>query len=169
MSDLLLNDALPVSIPAPIVQSPAEPAPSGDVATRFSGENARLMALRSAEARRAKALAAKQAASLPKPEPIPQPAPVVPTPAQSPFALEQLQVVRARMNDIDEALRHELGKDSPEGTQRTPDANKVDRLASAWSKFAEQERILDGRPLPGSRKPANEPSTKRKPFNMQVE
>jgi len=36
------------------------------------------------------------------------------------------------------------------------DAQKLDRLASAQAKLAEQERILDGRPLPGSRKPRPE-------------
>jgi hypothetical protein len=33
------------------------------------------------------------------------------------------------------------------------DAQKLDRLASASAKLSEQERVLDGRPLPGSRRP----------------
>lgn len=33
------------------------------------------------------------------------------------------------------------------------DPQRLDRIASAQSKLAEQERILDGRPLPGSRRP----------------
>jgi hypothetical protein len=35
------------------------------------------------------------------------------------------------------------------------DPRDLDRLAAAWSKLAEQERILDGRPLPGSRRPTD--------------
>ena len=33
------------------------------------------------------------------------------------------------------------------------DPQKLDRLASAFAKLAEQERILDNRPLPGSHRP----------------
>lgn len=36
------------------------------------------------------------------------------------------------------------------------DPQKLDRIASAQAKLAEQERILDGRPLPGSRRPGSE-------------
>jgi hypothetical protein len=36
------------------------------------------------------------------------------------------------------------------------DPQRLDRLASAQSKLSEQERILAGRPLPGSRKPLAE-------------
>jgi hypothetical protein len=36
------------------------------------------------------------------------------------------------------------------------DAQKLDRLASASAKLSEQERILDGRPLPGSRRPTSD-------------
>jgi hypothetical protein len=36
------------------------------------------------------------------------------------------------------------------------DPQRLDRLASAQMRLAEQERILAGRPLPGSRKPAPE-------------
>ncbi len=40
------------------------------------------------------------------------------------------------------------------------EAQKLDRLASAYAKLSEQERILDGRPLPGSRRPRPEKPTK---------
>lgn len=36
------------------------------------------------------------------------------------------------------------------------DAQKLDRLASAQLRLSEQERILAGRPLPGSRRPGKE-------------
>ena len=37
--------------------------------------------------------------------------------------------------------------------EKETDAQKLDRLASASAKLSEQERVLDGRPLPGSRRP----------------
>lgn len=40
------------------------------------------------------------------------------------------------------------------------DPQKLDRLASAQARLSEQERILDGRPLPGSRRPRPEKPTK---------
>lgn len=36
------------------------------------------------------------------------------------------------------------------------DPQRLDRLASAQLRLSEQERILDDRPLPGSRRPAQE-------------
>ncbi len=36
------------------------------------------------------------------------------------------------------------------------DPQKLDRLASAQTRLAEQERIMSGRPLPGSRRPGKE-------------
>lgn len=55
---------------------------------------------------------------------------------------------------IDQAIERELSSDKP-------DAQRVDRLAAAWAKLAEQERILDGRPLPGSRRPERQSTPKR--------
>jgi len=52
--------------------------------------------------------------------------------------------VREQLNHLDSMMFKETGP------------SKLDRLASAQAKGAEQERILDGRPLPGSRKPLAE-------------
>jgi hypothetical protein len=41
------------------------------------------------------------------------------------------------------------------------DPAKIDRLASAQARLAEQERLLAGRPLPGSRRPAAEVKNRR--------
>jgi hypothetical protein len=44
---------------------------------------------------------------------------------------------------------------------REDDPAKIDRLASAQSRLAEQERQLAGRPLPGSLRPNNKPERNR--------
>ena len=41
------------------------------------------------------------------------------------------------------------------------DPGKLDRLASAQARLSEQERILRGEPLPGSRRPAPERKSSR--------
>jgi hypothetical protein len=58
----------------------------------------------------------------------------------------RLMRVRKQLDRIDEMMANE---DEPQA---------LDRLASAYAKLSEQERILDGRPLPGSHRP-----TKPKP------
>jgi len=55
--------------------------------------------------------------------------------------MQQRDVIRARLDKISGLMETET------------DPRNLDRLAAAWSKLAEQERILDGRPLPGSRRP----------------
>jgi hypothetical protein len=52
--------------------------------------------------------------------------------------------VRAMLDKLDSMLSEET------------DPQKIDRLASAQMRLAEQERILDNRPLPGSRRPGKE-------------
>lgn len=168
MSDLAESPLIPAQTPLPDALNEQAITPIPDVSAKrctnprlseqgvkFTPENAREMAKRSWDARRA-ALAAQIAALTPKTSPEPAKAQC------DPFLKQQTLALRARMKEIDKLLSLEAASDDP-------DAAKMDRLASAWSKLAEQERISDGRPLPGSRKPANEPSTKRKPFNMQVE
>jgi hypothetical protein len=49
--------------------------------------------------------------------------------------------VRKHLDRLDELMMTET------------DPQKLDRLASAQARLAEQERILDGRPLPGSLRP----------------
>jgi hypothetical protein len=57
---------------------------------------------------------------------------------------QRLLRVRVLLNRIDEMMSKE------------EDPQKIDRLGSAQARLAEQERILFGRPLPGSKRPANE-------------
>ena len=95
-------------------------------------ENAREMSARgnAAKARRLQEL--RDAAKPPPPNP------------NDPFTLRRLARVRGQLDKLDGMIEHEL------------DPQKLDRLASAQMRLAEQERILDGRPLPGSRRPAQD-------------
>jgi hypothetical protein len=65
------------------------------------------------------------------------------------YALKSLLRVRAQLDLVNAALTAQLSK-----PKTKLDAQAVDRLAAAQMRLAEQERILDGRPLPGSRRPA---------------
>lgn len=60
------------------------------------------------------------------------------------FNASRLVRVREQLEKLDAMIEKET------------DAQKLDRLASAQSRLSEQERILDGRPLPGSRRPSSE-------------
>jgi len=104
----------------------------------FTRENAREMSIRGNDARWHKPLA---------PAIIPPSDSVAGNVAEN-WNRTQRDEVRARMK------RYEAMMD------KETDASALDRLTSAWSRLAEQERILDGRPLPGSRRPAVEKPAK---------
>ena len=70
-------------------------------------------------------------------------------PADDSFSALQRDFLRARIQEINVAIEKALAAEDV-------DSQRVDRLAAAWSKLAEQERISDGRPLPGSRRPRDE-------------
>jgi len=72
---------------------------------------------------------------------------LAPLPAEqlSGYVEKRLVRVRRQLDRIDEMLMEES------------DPQKLDRLAAASMRLAEQERILAGRPLPGSRRPPKEP------------
>ncbi len=76
---------------------------------------------------------------------------------QPSFLAKLRDVARARMDQLNALMEAES------------DPQKLDRLASAWSKLAEQERIADGRPLPGSRKPAPEPRTRQASAQLDIQ
>jgi hypothetical protein len=88
------------------------------------------MALRSWETRRKRAL---DDAAAKEPEPLPDTA--------DPYINARLSRVREQLDRIDVMMTKET------------DPQKLDRLASAQAKLAEQERQLAGRPLPGSLRP----------------
>lgn len=118
------------AIVEPVDHAKAMVARFGDKVKPFSSETARAAILKRWEAQRLSA-----------PTTSHQSVPTVKGDTIAPYIKEQLKIVRARMKQVNEMMIAET------------DAGKMDRLASAWSKLAEQERILDGRPLPGSLKP----------------
>src|SRR5262245_61688509 len=81
----------------------------------------------------------KPAAPAIQPEPI----------AADAFRTSVLARVRARIESLLDLLEEQTNKSKPDGAQ-------VDRLASALERLAELERVLDGRPLPGSRRPGRD-------------
>ena len=93
----------------------------------FTAANAREMAARSHEARRERSLMAENdpatSANLPD------------------YVAQRLVRVRKQLDRLDRLI------------MTVEDPQKLDRLASAQARLSEQERILDGRPLPGSLKP----------------
>ena len=66
------------------------------------------------------------------------------------FRLERLSRVRAQLTRLDKMLNEEF------------DPQKLDRLASAIARLSEQERLLTGRPMPGSLKPLQGRQSSRK-------
>lgn len=73
------------------------------------------------------------------------------------FEGRALARTRLQLDEVFKAFMAECAK-------ANPDAAKLDRLAAAQSRLAEQERVLDGRPMPGSLRP----SAKSKPTNTEL-
>lgn len=109
------------------------------LATRFNRENAVEMSRRGLEARRAKAEALREL----KRNPPPEPQPVEP----EKYHLNRLLCVRRQLSLLDKRIAVLI-----EGADEET-AGAIDRLASAQARLAEQERVLSGRPLPGSLRP----------------
>jgi prephenate dehydrogenase len=73
------------------------------------------------------------------------------------YIAKRLSRVRAQLDRIDEMMMTE------------EDPAKLDRLASAQARLSEQERILVGRPLPGSLKPTAAKPSKPSPASSPSE
>jgi hypothetical protein len=71
-------------------------------------------------------------------------------PAAPEYVAKRLDRVRAQLSKIDTMLEEEI------------DPAKLDRLAACQARLAEQERLLAGRPLPGSNRPAK--ASRRQPI-----
>lgn len=104
---------------------------------QFSPANAREMAARSHAARKKRTIERDAAQNLA--EPVSQTIADQPKPDE--FIARRLARVRKQLRRIDDLLDTET------------DPAKLDKLASASSRLAEQERVLSDRPLPGSRRP----------------
>jgi len=108
---------------------------------RFTAANAREMAARAHTARLQRLASGRLAG-----ETFPQPPQVGLDEAAGSYVIKRLSRVRAHLDRIDALLAEES------------DPKRLKELAEASHKLAEQERVLDNRPLPGSRRPA--PSSK---------
>jgi hypothetical protein len=111
---------------------------------RFTSQNARENAAKSHVIRHQNYLAAKEAKK--GNSVLAQSAPAVAAnrPILDAFANERLTRVRKQLSRLDDLLESET------------DPTKLDKLASALSRLAEQERQLANRPLPGSLRPGPE-------------
>jgi len=103
----------------------------------FTKENARQFQAKAVESRRrnAELREAERLAALQRPPTEPQP---------ESYPQQRLLRVRALLDDVDEQL------------SKTRDPQDRERLARAANVLSEQERILAGRPLPGSRRPGRD-------------
>lgn len=106
---------------------------NGTLPGRITAATARTMAARSAQARRERAAALI--------ERLREPAPADESDA---YAKRQLARVRVLLDDVDEQLA------------KTRDPQDRERLARAANTLSERERVLSGRPLPGSRRPGKD-------------
>lgn len=108
---------------------------------RFTAETAREMALRSHGPDSARQLRPLQ--------------PAIPAiPAEKPAEPDKyhglrLTRVRVQLNSLDSELEGEMRK-------QKPDARRIKELVDAQMRLSEQERILSGRPLPGSNRPRSD-------------
>lgn len=79
---------------------------------------------------------------------------LTPPPTQDDFNQLRLGRVREQLVKLDAMLSKE------------EDPQKLDRLASAQARLSEQERILDGRPLPGSRRPSSDKQDRKRILDL---
>lgn len=114
----------------------------------FTAETAAEMAKRAHVTRERNRIEAKIAAEMPH-------IPAVEPHEASFYAKQRLACVRAQLKRVDEMMMTET------------DPSRIDRLASAQTRLSEQERILDGRPLPGSRKPAADKPARQRPAMVE--
>jgi hypothetical protein len=114
----------------------------------FTAQTARENAAKSHAARRANALAVKEAniALLQPPQSATAIAGVLPD--GDAYAGAMLLCTRAQINRLDGML------------SKKTDPREIDHLVSAIRKLSEIERQLAGRPLPGSLRPPNKPPTR---------
>lgn len=111
--------------------------------SRWTPDEARSAWQKSAQARKERAALTSLAHAA---APLPEPEPDYPT--------RRLFRVRAQLDLVDKRILEEAVKPNPDG-------QLLNWLASAQERLSDQERCLDGRPLPGSRRPAPEPAAPR--------
>lgn len=115
---------------------------------QITKENAKLMAALSAASRRKNPLKAVPPGY--KLVPVVEPEIIPHVPATDDYPDLVLARTRTQLDLIGRALSSEL-------EQAKPDSRRLRDLTDAQGRLGEQERILAGRPLPGSRKPPAAP------------
>lgn len=116
---------------------------------RFTAANARENAAKAHAARRQRLVSGTQAE-----ETFPQTPQVNQQEAADDYIMKRLARVRVQLDSVDRAIE-------AEATKATPDGQRLNWLAQAQERLAEQERILDNRPLPGSRRPKSDARPRR--------
>ena len=112
---------------------------------RFNSQNAREMAAKAHVAKRRNYRAAKEALKSQSLQRPPVSVLAAEVAGVDDYTLRRLARVRLQLDRLDAMIQTET------------DPQRLDRLASAQAKLAEQERQLAGRPLPGSLRPAGAP------------
>ena len=110
----------------------------------FTVESSKIAVAASIAARRAKAERKFEPAILPLAAPLPM---------VDDYTKLRLTCVRQQLGQVDKAILLESSKDHPDG-------QRLNWLASAQERLAEQERQLAGRPLPGSFRPREDRSAR---------
>jgi len=108
---------------------------------RITSATAREMAAKSHAARLQRRTSGTQAA-----ETFTQTPQGGPHDAAGAYVFRRLGRVRAQLELVDRAFE-------AEATKATPDGQRLNWFAQAQERLSEQERLLSGRPLPGSRRP----------------
>ena len=120
---------------------------------RFTAANAKEMAAK-AHAARLQRLASGRLAA----ETFPQPPQVDPQEAANAYVSARLSRVRLQLDLVDKRI-------TEQANAKTVDGQVLNWLCSAQERLAEQERILAGRPLPGSRRPRPEREPRGAPWS----
>ena len=111
---------------------------------RFTAANARELAAKAHAARRQ-----RLASGIPATETSPLTPQVGPHEAANDYVSRRLARVRVQLDLVDRRIAEQANR-------ATVDGQLLNWLCAAQERLAEQERILSGHPLPGSRKPSPE-------------
>jgi len=124
---------------------------------RFNSATAREMAAKSHAARLQRLASGTQAA-----ETFPQTPQGGPHEAPGAYVSRRLARVRAQLDLVDKAFE-------TEATKANPDGQRLNWFAQAQERLSEQERLLSGRPLPGSRRPGKEGAGRKSDWWIEMQ
>ena len=124
---------------------------------RITSATAREMAAKSHAARLQRRTSGTQAA-----ETFTQTPQGGPHDAAGAYVFRRLGRVRAQLDLVDRAFE-------AEATKANPDGQRLNWFAQAQERLSEQERLLSGRPLPGSWRPVNENRGKKPDWGIEMQ